>query len=170
MKVAAICGHCRISFKKRDDHLRPINYCSRACFAKARERPGPWSETAKDQDAQREYHRAYRDKNRDKINALSRGWGKRNRKYRNYIQQLRRAVDRLPVKARKAIIAAAKKCAHCGTTEKLTIDHIVPLSRGGSADGKNIQVLCAPCNASKGNRDKPKLAQALYPHIEWRLS
>ena len=31
-----------------------------------------------------------------------------------------------------------------------SIDHIVPLSRGGSNDDDNIQLLCLPCNLSKG--------------------
>jgi 5-methylcytosine-specific restriction endonuclease McrA len=43
-------------------------------------------------------------------------------------------------------------CAHCGATEDLTGDHIVPRSKGGRAVRENVQVLCRPCNARKGNR------------------
>lgn len=42
------------------------------------------------------------------------------------------------------------KCAHCGKRKKLTQDHIVPLSRGGTNSISNIQPLCKPCNSSKG--------------------
>ena len=44
------------------------------------------------------------------------------------------------------------QCKDCDTLCKLTIDHIVPLSKGGHHIKENIQGLCHPCNSSKGNR------------------
>jgi len=45
-------------------------------------------------------------------------------------------------------------CAKCGSTEHLHIDHIKPksLHPGLRLDISNMQVLCAKCNLSKGNR------------------
>lgn len=43
-------------------------------------------------------------------------------------------------------------CRHCGSPERLEIDHIVPIARGGSNHLENLQVLCRPCNARKGVR------------------
>ena len=43
-------------------------------------------------------------------------------------------------------------CAHCGVTENLTIDHIIPLAKGGTNDLDNLQPLCKSCNSSKGAR------------------
>lgn len=40
-------------------------------------------------------------------------------------------------------------CGSCGDTE---IDHVVPLSRGGTDDISNLQPLCRYCNGLKGNR------------------
>jgi 5-methylcytosine-specific restriction endonuclease McrA len=44
------------------------------------------------------------------------------------------------------------KCVCCGQKRKLTIDHIVPVSKGGSSNIENIQPLCQPCNSRKGIR------------------
>lgn len=42
------------------------------------------------------------------------------------------------------------RCMQCGSTKKLHIDHIVPVSKGGTSDDDNLQVLCEKCNTSKG--------------------
>jgi len=44
---------------------------------------------------------------------------------------------------------AQHRCAACPSTENLEIDHIVPVSRGGTSDPKNLQVLCRKCNRKK---------------------
>lgn len=43
-------------------------------------------------------------------------------------------------------------CQRCGTTEKLSIDHIFPLSKGGTNEFGNLQLLCNKCNSAKGAR------------------
>jgi len=42
-------------------------------------------------------------------------------------------------------------CQYCGSTKKLTIDHIIPRSRGGQDTWENMVVACSPCNTKKGN-------------------
>ena len=45
------------------------------------------------------------------------------------------------------------RCALCGDAEsKLTVGHIIPLSRGGSNWQFNIRPECKPCNSSKKDR------------------
>lgn len=44
------------------------------------------------------------------------------------------------------------KCVHCGTTENIQVDHIVPLSKGGENTYLNTQTLCRTCNCRKGAR------------------
>lgn len=41
-------------------------------------------------------------------------------------------------------------CANCDSSEDITRDHIVPLSRGGTDYISNIQPLCRSCNCKKG--------------------
>lgn len=46
-------------------------------------------------------------------------------------------------------------CARCGLKEgfvKITKDHIIPLSLGGTDFADNLQPLCSKCNSSKGNK------------------
>lgn len=53
----------------------------------------------------------------------------------------------------KVLAAHNFACVVCGATEDLTIDHIVPLSKGGLNIIDNVQPLCRRCNSSKGNRE-----------------
>lgn len=48
--------------------------------------------------------------------------------------------------------AAFGKCLRCGLEEDLTIDHVIPLSMGGTNHISNIQPLCKFCNCMKGAR------------------
>lgn len=44
------------------------------------------------------------------------------------------------------------KCHYCGQSFKpaeLTMDHIIPLSRGGSSEKSNIVACCKECNSKK---------------------
>jgi 5-methylcytosine-specific restriction endonuclease McrA len=61
----------------------------------------------------------------------------------------------------KRIFSAQKgKCACCGHKRKLTVDHIVPLSKGGSNWPSNLQGLCLPCNSAKHARDPIEFMQS----------
>ncbi len=44
------------------------------------------------------------------------------------------------------------RCLCCGKKRRLTADHVIPVSKGGTSNISNIQPLCGPCNSSK--RDK----------------
>jgi hypothetical protein len=41
------------------------------------------------------------------------------------------------------------KCSTCADTTNLEIDHVVPISKGGTSDVGNLQVLCRSCNRKK---------------------
>jgi hypothetical protein len=43
-------------------------------------------------------------------------------------------------------------CIYCGSTEKLTLEHILPLSRGGPNTADNAIFVCKKCNSSKGSK------------------
>lgn len=43
----------------------------------------------------------------------------------------------------------ASPCVACGSTDKITADHIIPIARGGEHSESNLQPLCGSCNSSK---------------------
>jgi len=54
---------------------------------------------------------------------------------------------------RRAVFARDSwTCQYCGTSSHLTVDHVIPRSRGGGSEWENIVTSCAPCNRRKGNR------------------
>jgi 5-methylcytosine-specific restriction endonuclease McrA len=56
--------------------------------------------------------------------------------------------------SRRALFARdGWRCVYCGTTSgRLTLDHVVPRSRGGESIWENVVTACAPCNLRKGDR------------------
>lgn len=43
-------------------------------------------------------------------------------------------------------------CAYCGTTSRVEVDHIVPLSQGGENRWQNLSAACRTCNTRKNAR------------------
>jgi CRISPR/Cas system Type II protein with McrA/HNH and RuvC-like nuclease domain len=43
------------------------------------------------------------------------------------------------------------RCAYCESEDNLTLDHIVPQSKGGSDTTRNVVACCHSCNQSKGH-------------------
>lgn len=60
-------------------------------------------------------------------------------------------------------------CQYCGKRSDLTIDHVLPKSRGGKDVWENLTTACEKCNVKKGNRTpkeaKMKLASKPYRPI-----
>ncbi len=62
----------------------------------------------------------------------------------------RPARERIPERVTHAVWRRDEgRCVECGTKENLEFDHIIPLSRGGANTERNLQLLCATCNARK---------------------
>ena len=83
-------------------------------------------------------------KNRDKINA-----------HRHKRRVIASEGDLTGSQWKEIKLSNNYSCVHCGKREpniKLTIDHIVPLSKGGLHTMSNVQPLCKSCNSKKGNR------------------
>ncbi|MHB9131855.1 MAG: HNH endonuclease [Armatimonadota bacterium] len=59
------------------------------------------------------------------------------------------------------------RCVYCGTTSlPLTIDHVIPHSRGGSDEWNNLVCCCTKCNNFKGSRtpEEAEMTMREKPH------
>jgi len=64
---------------------------------------------------------------------------------------------------RRAVFARDEwTCQYCGARSNLTVDHVIPRSKGGPSSWDNIVASCAPCNRRKGDRT-PTQAN-MHPH------
>lgn len=69
---------------------------------------------------------------------------------RTYAPVPRRSRRRL---TRRAVFARDDwTCQYCGSRSDLTVDHVIPRSKGGSNEWENIVACCAPCNRRKADR------------------
>ena len=113
------------------------------------------------------YNKRYYEQNKEKFIAGVKAWIKRNPERRNAYRQNRRAAGscRLSPDVVAGIFKAQRgKCAVCRTNLKASgyhIDHIKAVTRGGTSDPNNIQLLCPTCNRSKGARDPIVFMQSL---------
>lgn len=126
-------------------------------------------------------------RNREKVNADKRIWWKANPKARLAKQRKRHLIQRRAVGTYRPedvlliLVAQEGCCAYCGCAvdvdaprfapHKATVDHIVPLTRGGTNWPDNLAVACPACNTSKGNRllsewtDRPGSRCAILPDV-----
>jgi len=66
-------------------------------------------------------------------------------------QLTRHAYDVSPALREATFTRDNYECLRCGDTERLSIDHIVPLAKGGDNSPENLQTLCSTCNSIKGD-------------------
>ena len=103
-------------------------------------------------------HREWYQRNRDQALENSREWSRANRARKNAYQRARQyKVDTRSWQ--ESDFATAQQlleglCAYCGVTGPLTLDHVVPLARGGAHRIENLVAACKPCNSRKGARDE----------------
>jgi 5-methylcytosine-specific restriction endonuclease McrA len=127
--------------------------------ALAKEARDPEKDREKARQAAVAAAKRYRERNPDKVAAYHAAYSKANAdkmRAKNHKQRARRlsAEGRFTAGDVSRIAKAqGGKCACCRNRRKLTVDHIVPLVKGGSNWPSNLQMLCKPCNSSKNARD-----------------
>ncbi|WP_278522891.1 HNH endonuclease [Methanobrevibacter arboriphilus] len=92
--------------------------------------------------------------NDDNRNEFKKELSRLENQNRDLKKQLKEYKNTKPVpnSVRKAVFERDNyTCQCCNTKKDLTIDHIVPRSKGGSNDETNLQTLCKSCNLAKAD-------------------
>jgi len=105
--------------------------------------------------------------NKEKVKGRWKKWRKNNPERVYHYHALRRARKKGAAGShtleewKMLKLLHGNKCAICGEEKKLTKDHIIPLTRGGSNYIENIQPLCISCNSKKHTKLMSELKKAL---------
>ena len=110
-----------------------------------------------------EKSRAYYDANKEKCNEATKLSQRRNRAA-GHKRKLRRrgleSLDKYLVTNKEFNKVKSSACFACGSIENITVDHIIPLVRGGGHKIGNLMSLCQRCNSSKNK----------LTYTEWKYS
>lgn len=63
-------------------------------------------------------------------------------------------------------VLASGKCAFCDSAENLQVDHIIPLSKGGTNERSNLQALCEYCNKVKNSKYESQIIRQLLAQLK----
>lgn len=131
-----------------------------------RERLRDWREA--NADCEREYKRAWREANAARVREQQREYRRSSagRAVKRAKDARRRAAKRDRACACTSTLAvdvllALGGCLYCGSTDDVTLEHVVALAAGGWDCMANLAPACRSCNYSKGDRSVEYLAGRL---------
>ena len=152
------CSRCG-NQHSRTSGARLTSYCHVCHTAYMTERKGLYAERRRPWF--REYMRKWRANpiNLEVERKRGRAYARANREHRNqYAMRNGRPKNRYNAAGTytheqwlSCLTTYGHRCGYCGCDGRLTRDHDVPLSRGGSNDISNIVPACGRCNSSKRN-------------------
>lgn len=151
------CDNCGKESSERPSHYKKKknHFCSIECYSLYRKKLPFYKQNAyknvrKIGETKQVYHRRYVERNPERIAHL---------KARRYARE-RNAEGSHTLEEWQAMKNEFNnKCAFCKKDKKLTKDHIIPLSKGGTDYIENIQPLCRSCNSKKWVFVDPKLLE-----------
>jgi 5-methylcytosine-specific restriction endonuclease McrA len=164
--VRSICKACAAKYRK--DNYDPAYYreWDKKNPNKVKTKAKKWR--AKNPD----YRKNHYEKNKEKVLEQSREWYRENKTRKLETSKAWKTPDKASViyhtrraklKGNGASLAISEwqeilrkygnKCLCCGRKDvKLTMDHVVPISLGGTHTADNVQPLCQSCNSAKGTK------------------
>lgn len=171
--VFAVCDYCSALFVRANPKRR---YCREKCRDDASGRR-QWQRGGRDKEAARRRAREWARRNRNKMRAREKEWARlhpdalRRRQHRRRARERGATGDWTPAEWAHLVASYGGTCAYCGRKAPLTVDHRVPLFRGGANSIDNILPACSPCNKRKGYRDEAEFrAEVVHEGSSIRLS
>jgi 5-methylcytosine-specific restriction endonuclease McrA len=76
----------------------------------------------------------------------------------NYVKY---RVNKLKINRNRLYKRDGYECVYCGNKKNLTIDHVIPKSRGGDNSWTNLVTCCSPCNRRKGDRTPEEIGMKM---------
>jgi 5-methylcytosine-specific restriction endonuclease McrA len=125
-------------------------------------------------------HKEWRTKNLDYARSRLREYRKLNlemarERGRCYGAKRRCAMRRAIVAAKRQDAAHRRKlfenrCAYCGSSNRIVIDHVLPIKLGGLDEAANLIPACFTCNASKGAKlvEEWYKSQPFFSQTKWK--
>lgn len=139
-KVERRCLYCGTEIGV--EYRRDKKFCSRKCIDHYRSKYVDRTEYNKRTRSRRaEYTRQWR-----KLNPAS----TRSSKYKRRVRELQGVLSERDWS--RTLNRFDHRCAYCGRKGRMTVDHVVPLSRGGRNAVGNVLPACRQCNSSKHAR------------------
>lgn len=157
-----LCRRCYNEFSRKEENdksWRRVYVCT-DCQSKARDASN---------QAYYERRRLVRYKNVDveKRRAYLREWSSRNRDKIAHYKALRRSkykegnTPEIKEFIKSLYTNVDRKCRYCPETDNLTLEHILPLSRGGVHECENLDLACSTCNSRKKDKTEEEYFQYL---------
>lgn len=174
----------KVKAKNRVNYLKDVN-ASRERARKYREQNLEKVMTAEKKyrkENKQEINRRERERrknNSEERSRQTREWRRKNSKQSresarksNSIRRAGKVAILKPSKAEleKRFQVFGFKCAYCGSKERMTVDHVLPIKLGGLDEAANIVPACRNCNASKSARPVEEWykEQAFFNEKKWK--
>lgn len=171
-QARGLCRACYSKWQRSQDpeaHRAYQRTWAAQAHNRARKRETEKARRSRDPDHARARLQLWRERNREHFNASAADYRARNakrvREQKRCSEQKRRASRRTstrhaPTAAELAeLTAPGVTCFYCESAPATSVDHFIPLARGGAHELSNLVGACQSCNSSKG---------AKLPDVEWK--